>query len=243
MKLRRVIKAFSWLLGIALYVTIMGFAAQKNDETVVTEVDITIVQPENQYFLTKEIVRKGIDNQLDSLEGEDIDLINTALLEESLENHPVINNAEVYFTLDGKLNVHVEQYEAIARVRANGEDLYMNQFGEPFPRSNNHSANVPMITGHIDSSHWQEAYAFLQLLDDSSWLQNNIEALQRDSSGEYTVYPKMGRHKIYWGKLESTDQKIKKLEVFYTYLTEEQTMDSVKTINVQFRDQIVSTKY
>ncbi len=243
MKIRRILKALSWLFSLALFITIMGFAAQKNDDTVVSGLEISIRQADDQYFLTVEEIQENIENQTDSLVGEDLDLINTALLEESLENHPLIDNAEVYFTLDGRLYVRVTQFRAIARVKSVEGDVYMNQFGQPIPRSNNHSANVPMITGHIDSSHWQEAYNFLQLLDDSSWLSGNIEALVRDSTGNYVVYPKMGRHQITWGNLDNSTHKVKKLEVFYTYLQKEEKIDSIRTIDVRFRNEIVSTKY
>lgn len=243
MKMKRTLKAASWLLGIAIFAVAMGFASSQEDESVVTELNINLEQPENQYFLTIENITNIVDNQEDSIVGKALNLINTALLEESLENHPLINEAEVYFTLDGRISVDVVQHRAIARVRSGGEDVYMNEYGERFPRSKNHSANVPMITGHIDSSHWQEAYHFLQLLDDSSWLGGNLEALQRDSTGHYTVYPRIGRHHIIWGDLDDSESKLQKLAVFYSFLEKEGQMNEVKTIDLRFNDQVVSTKF
>ncbi|NVK27463.1 MAG: hypothetical protein HWE14_05430 [Flavobacteriia bacterium] len=221
----------------------MGFASSEEDNMVVTELNISLEQPENQYFLTVENIANLIENQEDSIIGKALNLINTALLEESLENHPLINEAEVYFTLDGRVSVDVVQHRAIARVRAQGEDVYMNEFGKRFPRSKNHSANVPMITGHIDSSQWREAYHFLQLLDDSPWLGGNLEALQRDSAGHYTVYPRIGKHHIIWGDLEDSESKLQKLAVFYSFLEKEKQMNEVKTIDLRFNDQVVSTKF
>lgn len=243
MKRKRVIKATSWLLSIAFYVVVIGFASNQNEETRVQELEINLIQPENQFFITKENVSQIIGNEYDSIEGKPLNLINTALLEESIENHPLIEDAEVYFTLDGRVSVDVVQETALARVREANRDVYMSIHGKAIPRSLNHSANVPMITGHIDSSHWQEAYHFLRLLDDSSWLGNNIEALERDSSGLYRVYPRFGRHHIVWGDLDEVDRKLKKLHVFYSYLEENETLNDIKTIDVRFNDQVVSTKY
>lgn len=243
MKMKRIFKALSWLAGIALYIAILGFASGESEKQRAVSVQIDLEQPEDQYFLSVEEIHQMIEKESDSIVNTPVHLINTALLEESLENHSLIDDAEVYFTLDGRVFVDVQQHKAIARVRAAGRDVYMNAYGSPIPRSKNHSANVPMITGHIDSSHWQEAFTFLRLLDDSSWLSGRLEALVRDSKGSYTVYPRFGRHSITWGSPESTEEKIKKIDVFYPYLTRKSEMDSVRTIDVRFSDQVVSTKY
>lgn len=243
MKKKRILKASSWLFSALIYVLILGFASNQNKLRKVTSVNIELHQPENQYFLTTANVQEMIDNQYDSLEGRTLDLINTALLEESIENHPLVYDAEVYFTLDGRVSIDVQQETAIARVIEPGRDVYMNQDGEAIPRSLNYSAIVPMITGHIDSSHWQEVHFFLRLLDDSPWLGGNIEAFERDSAGQYVVYPRFGRHHVIWGDLEHSEEKVEKLKVFYSYLEDKGTLEEIKTIDVRFDDQVVSTKY
>ncbi|GGH77961.1 cell division protein FtsQ/DivIB [Phaeocystidibacter marisrubri] len=241
--MKRIIKALSWLAGIALYLGVLGFSANEAENQRASSLEINLEQPVDQLFISEKNITDIIDNQVDSIINTPLHLINTALLEESIENHPLIDEAEVYYTLDGRVSVDVIQHVAIARVRAHGEDVYMNKYGKPIPRSRNHSANVPMITGHIDSSQWREAYHFLQLLDDSPWLGDNLEAISRDSAGKYTVYPRMGRHSITWGELDAFEDKMKKLDVFYSYLTREGQMDSVRTIDVRFDKQVVSTKY
>lgn len=243
MKFRRIIKAFSWLAGIALYIGLLGFSASESSEQRSTHLEINLKQPENQLFTTKGNVIDIIDNQLDSIINVPLHLINTALLEESIENHPLIREAEVYYTLDGRISIDVVQHKAIARVRAAGKDVYMDEDGKAIPRTKNHSANVPMITGHIDTVSWKESYHFLQQFDDSSWLSGQIEAIQRDSTGNYIVFPKMGRHTIIWGKPTQFEAKAKKLDVFYSYITQKGLMDSIKTLDVRFNEQVVSTKY
>lgn len=243
MKWKRLAKASTWVVGSVLYFALLGFAGKKSEEQRVTELNINLFQEEDQYFLKREEVSDVINNQLDSVLNMPIHLINTALLEESLDSHPLIDKSEVYFTLDGSVTVDIQQHKAIARVRTAEGDVYMNRYGAAIPRSKNHSANVPMITGHIDSIHWQEAYFFLQVLGDSDWLSNNIEGLDRDSTGLYTVYPRFGRHRIIWGAPDNNDTKVEKLEVFYAYLEQENRMDDIRTIDLRYSNQVVSTNY
>ena len=232
-----------WALGVAVFFALVAFERISESDTTVNDLHIDLIQPGYQLFLTKDDIREVLLNEDDSLLFRPILGINSALLEETLENHPFVADAEVFSTLDGLLSVQVKQKEAVARVIQASRHYYIDAEGHPFPTTVSYSAFVPVISGKADSIGLFEAYTTLKALDKSEYFTNYLAEIHINGKGEIELIPRQGRHRVIIGNTTDLQLKLKKLQAFYTNVVTPQNLNDWKTLNVAYSDQLVCTKY
>lgn len=232
-----------WFAMLCVFIGLVAFEEAQEHKSPLSSIDINLIQPKNQHFLTREEILQIIDIKQDSLSKMSITAINTALLEDRLQNEVFIADAEVFSTLDGKLSVQVKQKEAIARVISSQVHHYLDANGAPFPTSKNYSAQVPVLTGKTDSTAIYEAIALLTSLNANTYFTNYLAEIHTDANGHIALIPVQGRHRVLLGAPTQIEQKLKKLEAFYQNVVTTENLGSFKLINVAYKNQVVSTKY
>ncbi len=236
-------KIASWVAGCMLFVLLAAFERVSENKTRIQLVEIDIIQSNNQHFINNEDIQEILDKQDDSLLFKSINAINTALLEESLENHPFVAEAEVFSTLDGLLSVQVEQKTAIARIVTPTKHYYLDAKGNPFPTTKSFSARVPVITGATDSTSVFMANALLQTIDNTTYFTNWLAEIHVTSTSQIELIPVKGKHRVIFGTAEDASEKLMKLEGFYKNVVTEENLNQWKTLNVAYNKLLVSTKY
>ena len=226
-------------LGLTLVLVMMAFSSN-NENQKVANVEITIDGNENQFFLQEEDLRNLIFDLHDSLLKTPVREINIGMLEDTLETLTYVRNAEVFSTLDGKLNIHINQNKAIARIQYGNKKYYLNQLGEVMPLSLYHSAMVPLITGDINPENLNYTHQFLLTATNDPFYNEIITGIDYNKSNGASIYTSLGSHKVIWGGLNETETKLKKLKVFYQSLGTEK-IGELKTINVMYNKQVVYT--
>jgi cell division protein FtsQ len=241
--MRKVLHIAFWILGIAGFMFLVAFEQVSEEQTLIKTVTIELIQHDNQLFLNKQDVIELIDKQDDSLLFRSVNTINTAMLEESLENHPFIADAEVFSTLDGLLSVQVEQKLAIARVIDNNQHYYLDAEGHPFPVTKAYSATVPVFTGLQDSASLYNALQLLKTVQATNYFSSWLAEIHTTSSREIELIPVNGNHRVLFGTPELSTEKLKKLKGFYSTVVTEENLNEWKTLNVAYDKLLVSTKY
>lgn len=232
-----------WILGAATFIALAAFERISEGKTRISDVQISLIQPGGQLFLAEADILQVIKNEDDSLLFRPITAINSTLLEESLENHPFVADAEVFSTLDGLLSVQVKQKEAVARVIQSSRHFYLDAEGHPFPTTVSYSAFVPVISGKIDSTGLVNAYTTLTTVNSTPYFENYLAEIHITANGEIELVPRQGRHRVLLGSAEDIATKLAKLEAFYKTVVTPQNLDTWKTLNVAYSNQLVSTKY
>ena len=241
--MKRVLHIALWFLGAATFVVLVAFERISEHKTRISDVQINLIQPGGQLFLADEDILQVIKNEDDSLLFRPIAAINSTLLEESLENHPFVADAEVFSTLDGLLSVQVKQKEAVARVIQSSRHFYLDAEGHPFPTTVSYSAFVPVISGTTDSIGLFNAYTTLTSVNSASYFGNYLAEIHVTAKNEIELVPRQGRHRVLLGPAEDIAAKLAKLEAFYRTVVTPQNLDTWKTLNVAYSNQLVSTKY
>lgn len=203
-----------WGLGFGAIIFMLAFENISESSTLVRDVQIELDQPKNQLFLNKEDIKLIIEQADDSLLLKSISAINTTLLEETLENHPFVAEAEVFSTLDGLISVHVKQKLAFARILKQDEHYYIDAKGHPFPCSQNFSAKVPVFTGNTDSTQIQSAYWLMQEVNKKDYFNHWLAEIHITKSNEYELIPVLGAHRVIFGDTTNCKVKLAKLESF-----------------------------
>jgi len=241
--MRKLLHIASWVLGAAAFMFLVAFEQFSEEQTLIKTVVIELIQHDNQLFLNKQDIVELIDAQDDSLLLRSVNTINTSMLEESLENHPFIADAEVFSTLDGLLSVQVEQKQAIARVIQSNKHYYVDAKGHSFPVTKAYSATVPVFTGKQDSTSLHNACYLLNTIKTNSYFTNWLAEIHTQSNGEIELIPLNGYHRVLFGTTLDAQEKLKKLQVFYTTVVTEKNLNDWKTLNVAYNKLLVSTKY
>ena len=232
-----------WVLGIGALIFMLAFENISESTTLVRDVHIELSQPEHQLFLNNEDIKNIISKTDDSLLLKSIRAINTTLLEESLENHPFVAEAEVFSTLDGLISVHVKQKLAFARILNRNEHYYIDAKGHPFPYSKNFSAKVPVFTGNTDSTQVQSAFRLMKEINSVDYFDHWLAEIHITKSNEFELIPVRGKHRVIFGDTTDCNAKLAKLEAFYKTAVSQENLNEWKTLNVAFNNLLVSTKH
>ena len=232
-----------WVLGVGALIFMLAFEKFSESSTLVRDIQIELYQPENQLFLNKEDIKTIVNQTDDSLLLKSINAINTTLLEESLENHPFVAEAEVFSTLDGLISVHVKQKLAFARILDQNEHYYIDAKGHPFPRSESFSAKVPVFTGTMDSTSIQHAYGLMQAIGKVPYFDQWLAEIHITNDRTFELIPVQGKHRVIFGDTTATAVKLAKLEAFYKTAVSQENLNEWKSLNVAYNDLLVSTKH
>ena len=208
-----------------------------------SKVQIQVDTDGDLFFINTEMIENMIFSKVDSLIGKAYEDINIYLLEEFINEHPNIKKAELYLTLDGTLSVDVKQRVPLVRVFEENESYYLDEEMNNFPLSDQYSARVLQVYwDKITESRITILDSLIDLIDSDKFLKAQITAIAFDENNEIVLYPRVGGHKIIFGKAEDFRNKFEKLKVFYRKGLEKVGWDRYSMINLKYHNQVVCTK-
>jgi cell division protein FtsQ len=255
----------AWGLLILSFMVSVGFSDHSQSVMPCQDVLITVDDSIGHSFVIASDIDQLIRDKFGSLEGKAVGSINIALLEKIVNANPFISDAEVFSTIDGKINIRVKQRTPVLRVINNdNESFYIDNEGNFMPYSDRYTASVPVASGNIPGSE-RDQHVLLygesnkddstisiskidELFRIASFINNNefwnaqIEQLYVDEKGEVELIPRVGNHKIIFGTDENMEKKFSKLLVFYREGLNKTGWNKYSTINLKYEDQVVCTK-
>jgi len=252
---KKSVQAILWVCLIVFAVVLLSMARSEQEDMLCRDVDIRM-KPELEIIFTDwDDVAKMItgDGNVASMQGKPIASFPVGDLEKTLELSPYIRNAEVYAQMDGVLSIEVEQRQPLFRVfRQNSAGFYVDLDGKKMPLSTKYTARVMVLRGavaeqydgndSIKSPVLKEAYQLMTALNEKEFWRQQIEEVQVDSKGEFTLIPKVGNQKILLGKADELDDKLYKLHLFYKHAMNRVGWSTYKVINLKYSGQVVCEK-
>jgi cell division protein FtsQ len=250
----RIWKALMMAGSIALGVTLLvllAAAMQGRNAKPCTGVQVNFSPAEGDRYTGKAEVLKLMDPQgLDGLRGRPVKDIDLHALEEKLERHPWVRNAELYFDNNRVLRVQVEEYQPIARLfTASGASFYIDSSLQRLPLNERITPRLPVFTGFpSDRDRWigkdsvlmvgvKEIAAYLHR--DSFWMAM-VDQVDITADRAFELFPKIGEHQVMFGDGQDVDDKFHRLTLFYQQVLARTGMNAYKTIDVRFDGQIVA---
>ena len=139
----------SCLIVIGFIISV-GFASHKQSEMPCSGIIISIQEGSGSGFVEDSDIRQIVQNKFGSTERKPLASINISLLEKIINTNPFIYDAEVFSTIDGKLNIEVKQRIPVLRViNYKNESFYIDKEGVFMPSSDKFTARVPVANGFI----------------------------------------------------------------------------------------------
>ena len=225
------------LVGAVFF--LFSFAEKRNHTRVLSEVNLQFTNSENLY-LTEEAVNKLlIQNKVvpESVGKETLDLNRVETL---LEGHEMVENAEVFITVDGKMGAEITQRKPLARVMEK-QPYYIDRQGTKMPLSRYYSARVPLVRGVVEDQ-LSEVYPLVEFINNDEFLTKHVTGLERLPNGKYEVSMRQLDFVVMVGTNNEIDRKFKNFKAFYQKALKEDKLDAYVKVDLQFGDQVVCTK-
>ncbi|MEN8123616.1 MAG: hypothetical protein ABFR32_00695 [Bacteroidota bacterium] len=221
-----------------------GFAAKRNYQKKIDKIEIEFNNGKN-LFITYETVNKLLIQNFDNDKNQRIDSLHLNNLEKFVKSNVMIQNAEIYATIDNKLGAIITQRTPILRVVNGSESYYFDEFGKKMPLSNNYSARVPIVTGKINENNNIEIISLANNIKKDNFLIKQIigvDQIEKEGINQFNLRTRVGDQIIIFGTVQNFNTKRNKLKAFYQKALTDSTLQKFDTINLKFKNQVVCTK-
>lgn len=214
-------------------------------------IEVNIRGTDDKAFISKEDILAQLTKAgSDTILHKQLERINVSHLERSLEGHPWIGDAELYFDTHDVLHVAVTEREPVARAfTTQGTTFYLDSTGKRLPLLPDVAVRVPVVTSlasgtqltHKDSVLTKEATAIATYISEHPFWDAQIAQIDLTPAGTFELIPVVGNHIIRIGRAENLDEKLSNLLLFYKQVLRHTGFDKYAVVDVQYKDQVVGS--
>jgi len=229
------------VLMFALVIFLYSFASNRNSQRKLKKAEVIFVGDNNNFVKQESVNKLLIENKSDvrSIAKEDLNLNK---LENSINQHPMVQKSEVFVSVDGVLKAVVQQKTPVARVFNEQGSFYIDYEGNTMPLSDNYTARVPLISGGINGKDKEKLSDLLRMIYDDEFLKKNIIGIEILPDESLMMTNRNFDYKIEFGKLMNEEKKFKNYKAFFQKAVLDSTLYKYKKINLRFTQQVVCTK-
>lgn len=253
-----------WLGIIAYLVFAHGFVSGKMSKQVCERINIDVTDSLINRFVSPDDILNILLEDESRILGYPLSSINTLNLEMRLEDESFIKSADIYKTMNGVLNVRIQQRQPVIRIiNRYGRSYYIDIEGYILPISDKFTSRILVANGHISEPFMEEStrsvfdvdppegrrnkvvyelYEIASFIAGSDLWETQIAQIYVNDKFEYEMIPRVGAHVIYFGDSYDYQNKFAKLEALYIYGLNNKGWNNYETINLKFENQIVCTK-
>ena len=233
--------------------TLLLAAISKKNKGQCKDYSITIKGAKNNFFIDKKDVEQLLMKATHgNIKGVQVSSFNLHSLEQMLEGHTWISDAELYFDNQDVLHISITEKEPLARVFTTGSNsFYIDSAAKRMPLSDKISARVPVFTGFPDKKTWNAKDSALlndiraianYITNDPFWM-SQVSQMDISQERNFEMVPLVGNHIVKFGNAANIDQKFKRLMIFYQQVLSKTGFDKYKVIDVQYKGQVVVSRY
>jgi cell division protein FtsQ len=226
------------IMGVAVF--LYSFSGIRNEGRKIKQAEVVFVDNEN--FITKQDVNKLLKQNFDTVTGIKKVQLDLNKVEKSIDTNPMVDKAEVYATIDGKLKAIVVQKKPVARIFSGSKSYYLDYKGNEMPLSESETARVPLVSGSIDRADKKRLSQLLDYIYDDAFLKKNITGLAVMPWGDVVMDVRGYDFEVIFGKPINIDRKFKNYKAFLQDAIKDTLTENYKTINLKFTQQVVGTK-
>ncbi|HBS53336.1 MAG TPA: cell division protein FtsQ [Flavobacterium sp.] len=239
-------KRFNWItirlvLMFGLVIVLFSFTSNRNEKRKLTKTKVVFVG-ENASFLKQETVNKLlIENNADAsaIRKDKLDLNK---LEKAVSSNQMVEESEVFVTIDGVLKAVVKQKTPIVRVFDGKRSFYIDYKGNTMPLSANFTARVPLVLGVIRKQNSEALAELFRKIYDDEFLKKNIIAIQIMPNGSLKMLNRNFDYQIDFGGAKNVDAKFQNYKAFFQKAVVDSSLYKYKKIDLRFTQQVICTK-
>ncbi len=259
-KLKKIARIILWLFVIGVFIAGLIYAHKKSEKHLLSNIHINFEN--TPLFLNKKTILEALKNK-GATPGDTLKNIDVFKIERSVKQNPYVETINVHKRLSGDLFIDLKERTAIARLKNNSFDGFLDLTGKVLPRSKSYVPRLIVISGSIDSVFIHNAplitqeknkinpkrkdlflrlFRFIRdIYQDPFWsAQISQIHINKDKTIEITTL--MGNQHIRFGSIEALSHKLRKLELLYQKGFVNTGWDKYQTIDLQYQGQIVCKK-
>ena len=230
------------LLAILILVVFLySFASNRNDKRKIAKPEIELLNSESP-FITHEMVNNLLKDNFGGSFSIQKDRVNLKKIEQNINKHNLIENSQVFLSVNGSFKTVIKQKIPIARVFYNNASFYIDYKGNKMPLSDNFTARVPLVYGDINTRYNQNFVALLQTIYQDDFLKKNIIGLKIASDGSIIMKNRNYSYDIIFGRPIHINKKYDNYKAFFQKAVQDTLIDYYKKVNLKFTKQVVCTK-
>ena len=237
---------FNWsfirlLLMFALVIFLYSFAKYRNDSRKLTKSEVIFLEGDNLFVKNEMVNKLLIENKRDvkTIAKVEVDLNK---LENSINKQEMIEQSEVFVSVDGILKAVVKQKTPIARVMNEQGSFYIDYEGNRMPLSDINTARVLLVSGGINNKNRKDLADLFRLIYDDDFLKKNIIGIQILPNQSLIMKNRDFDYEIEFGKTINVKKKINNYKAFFQKAVLDSSLHKYKKINLMFTQQVVCTK-
>lgn len=246
MKRQRLKKIF--LIGLPLFILVCYLVfvflriGEAEQDAKATGLEIVMTNPQF-HFVNKKEIRELTNITIGKIQGLQHDSINKNKLERKIRSNPFVEDVQVFRTASQAYRIAITQRSPVLRIWTATESYYLDKDGYRMPTGTKYAALVHVYQGNISETFAKEKLLpFQHYLDINPFWLEMIDYVQVNSKEELILYLRAKSGKVYLGKAENIDEKLEKLLVFINKMGKYTGMDSYKSIDLRFDNQVVVKK-
>lgn len=258
--MKKIIYTIFWIALLICCFILLGFMNKKHAAIQCEKINIHYDYPDQNILVDTDDIMTLLQDYVDSVGQCTQEDYQINKMEELLLGNHYVQDANVYTTMYGNIEIEITQRKPIVRlITSDGTPYYMDKLGMIVPASTKHTARVTVASGYIkpvksslhdqvippDSIHDKTIHDVFEI---SKYIQNNdflhaqIGQIYITKDQEIELIPKIGKHLIEFGSLENMQSKFDKLIVFYKQALGNNNWNKYEKINLKYNNQIVCTK-
>ena len=251
---KKILSILLWVVTAAALVVLFIFARENYLSTPVKAVNLL---PETgSGFVETSVLSQEIEAYCTKSEIGTVDMIK---IQRHLSANPWIESSSTYIDLDGNLNVRYKEYNPLFRVFGNkGHSVYVTDKGVVIPSCAHYTPYVLVASGNFDVKTDSASYILCDTLDSdhnllsalhwikaieaNTFIANCVGQLYCNNKNQFELTVKGLDARIIVSDTCLASDKLNRLEIFMKQRISKPETQTLKIINLNYKNQIVCTK-
>ena len=251
---KKILSIVLWVVTAAALVVLFIFARENYLNTPLKSVQL--ITETDTGFVRKNELRE----ELRQICGRsNIGTVNMIAVQNHLNGNPWIESNASYIDMNGMLNVSFKEYEPKFRIfDGNGHSAYVTQEGMIVPACSDYTPYVLIASGNFrldnDTSAYQlsdtldrdrnllNALYWFNAIEGNPFIKNCVGQLYCNKHNEFELTVRGLEARVIVGDTCLAADKLKRLEIFMKQRINNPETNTLKSINLNFKNQIVCTK-
>jgi len=247
---KKVLNMILWSIAIVLIVISLGFSVKQSQQLKCSGINVDITDSVQESFIRSNDIRQWVNRNHPAIFGKPLQSVDLRKIEDGLRKLQSIEDVAVYTNVAdngvksfGTLVVRLKQREPVFRVVGSGSVFYMDKFGKVINWSPRFTPRVLIVGGVVSADFARKKLLpLINFINDDTFWSAQIDQIYVNAVGELSMIPRVGEQLILFGDPEDFQIKFRNLKALYTDGFKNGGWSIYKSINVEFRNQIVCTK-